>query len=191
MSILECCLAAEKEKDGKPFTVCDVETWFYVGVGMLENGDHPHQLKVNATRLYDAFHNGEDKSERGATLEELRHIPSNGGIRIIPKTKDRFVKVQDWGKTDITILDAQDAVKKIASILGLTGVNISIDDFKIDRGLESDVDIQRNRVYFRQKQTDLIESVRHELCHLLTRRPGHGTLWAYYMKKCGSTHFGR
>lgn len=95
MSILECCLAAEKSKDGKPFTVCDVETWFYVGIGMLKN--NLENLKNNAARLYNEFHNGKDKSERGVTLEELKQIPSNGGICIIPKAKDKFVKLEEWG----------------------------------------------------------------------------------------------
>jgi len=94
MSILECRLAAEKEKDGKPFTVCEVETWFYISVGMLEK--RPDELKANAVRLYDSFHNGKDKSERGATLKELKALPSNGEIRIIPKTKDCFIRVKEW-----------------------------------------------------------------------------------------------
>jgi len=95
MSILECCLAAEKAKDGKPFTVCGVDTWFYVSIGILQLRDRI-QLKDNAARLYDAFHNGKDESERGVTLEELKQIPSNGGIRIIPKTRDKFVRLDDW-----------------------------------------------------------------------------------------------
>lgn len=94
MSILECCLAAEKEKDGKPFTVCTVSTWFYVGVGMVE--DKPEQYKEEAKRLYDMFGDGKDKSEKGVTLEELSDIPSNGGIRIIPKSKDAFIRLNDW-----------------------------------------------------------------------------------------------
>jgi hypothetical protein len=96
MSILECYLAAEKEKDGKPFTVCDVDTWFYVGVGMLK--DDPDALSDEAARLYNLFHNSKDKTERGITLLRLKRLKSNGGIRIIPKTRDRFVKVADWGK---------------------------------------------------------------------------------------------
>lgn len=99
MSILNCYLAAEKELDGKPFTVCTVGTWFYVGVGMVEREDNPNELKDSAAHLYDEFHNGKDKSERGATLEELRELPSNGGISIIPKTKDAFIRVEDWEST--------------------------------------------------------------------------------------------
>lgn len=95
MSILECCLAAEKEKDGKPFTVCTVSTWFYLGIHMLKDKP-PKQLVENAKRLYDAFGNGKDESERGVTLEELNEIDSNGGIRIIPKSKDRFIRMGDW-----------------------------------------------------------------------------------------------
>jgi hypothetical protein len=98
MSILECYLAAEKEKDGKPFTVCDVETWFYVNVGMLK--DSPDGLKEGAASLYDQFGNGKDKTERGVTLRGLKRMHSNGGISIIPKTKDRFIKVNDWGKKE-------------------------------------------------------------------------------------------
>ena len=94
MSILECCLAAEKERDGKPFTVCTVGTWYYISLGMLEG--KPKELKDNAKRLYNMFGNGKDKSERGVTLKELRKIPSNGGIRIIPKSKDQFIKLEDW-----------------------------------------------------------------------------------------------
>lgn len=95
MSILECRLAAEKEMDGKPFTVCEVDTWFYVAIGMVEEMRETI-TKENAMQLYDAFGNGKDKTERGITLEELKTLPSNGGIRIIPKTKDKFVRVQDW-----------------------------------------------------------------------------------------------
>jgi len=94
MSILECYLAAEKEKDGKPFTVCTVGTWYYVGIHMLK--DKPSQLIENAKRLYDLFGSGEDKSERGVTLRELKEMPSNGGISIIPKSKDRFVELERW-----------------------------------------------------------------------------------------------
>ena len=94
MSILECRLAAEKEKDGKPFTVCEVSTWFYFGVSMLK--DMPAALREEAASLYEQFGNGMDKTERGITLRGLKRMRSNGGIRIIPKTKDRFVKVKDW-----------------------------------------------------------------------------------------------
>jgi hypothetical protein len=47
-------------------------------------------------RLFDLFGTGQDKSERGATLQELLDMPSNGGISIIPKTKDDFIKAEDW-----------------------------------------------------------------------------------------------
>lgn len=94
MSILECYLAAEKPKDGKPFTVCDVETWFYIGIGMLKG--NLENFKNNAARLYNEFHSGKDKSERGVTLEELKQIPSNGEICIIPKAKDNFVRLKEW-----------------------------------------------------------------------------------------------
>ena len=100
MSILECRLAAEKPMDGKPFTVCEVGTWFYVEVGMLkkkcEDEGSDKQLKECAADLFDAFGTGKDKTERGATLEELKVLPSNGSIAIIPKTKDDFIKVEDW-----------------------------------------------------------------------------------------------
>jgi hypothetical protein len=97
MSILECSLAVEREMGGKPFTVCTVETWFYIGVGMLEH-KKPDQLKAEAARLYDTFGDGKDSSERGVTLEELKEIASNGGIRIIPKTKDGFIRMDEWEK---------------------------------------------------------------------------------------------
>jgi hypothetical protein len=98
MSILECRLAAEKEKNGKPFTVCEVGTWFYLEIGMMELDPKVGNIKENAAKLYDEFGNGKDKTERGVTLRGLKRMKSNGGIRIIPKTKDRFVKVADWGK---------------------------------------------------------------------------------------------
>lgn len=95
MSILECRLAAEKECDGKPFTVCEVSTWFYVTVAMLM--DMPvDYIAREIARLFDLFGTGQDKSERGATLQELLDMPSNGGISIIPKTKDDFIKAEDW-----------------------------------------------------------------------------------------------
>jgi len=95
MSILEARLAAEKEMDGKPFTVCEVGTWFYVS---LYEAEHTSEecLKDNAKNLYDAFGNGKDETERGATLDELLSMKSNGGIRIIPKTKDAFIRVKEW-----------------------------------------------------------------------------------------------
>jgi hypothetical protein len=92
MSILECRLAAEKEMDGKPFTVCEVNTWFYVEIFTLKK----EEIKKAAESLYDQFGNGRDESERGITLEELKELPSNGGISIIPKSKNRFVKAEDW-----------------------------------------------------------------------------------------------
>ncbi|RPI54305.1 MAG: hypothetical protein EHM49_03330 [Deltaproteobacteria bacterium] len=97
MSILKCYLAAEKEKDGKPFTVCDVGTWFYLEIGMLES-TAPEDIPINAKLLYDSFGSGKDKTERGVTFHGLKRMKSNGGIRIIPKTKDRFVKMADWVK---------------------------------------------------------------------------------------------
>jgi hypothetical protein len=97
MSIAECCLAVEKPKDGKPFTVCEVNTWFYVGIHMLK--DEPEELKKNAERLYNLFGGGKDESEKGATLEKLKEMPSNGSLCIIPKSKDKFVKVEDWAAT--------------------------------------------------------------------------------------------
>jgi hypothetical protein len=93
MSIPECRLAAEKEMDGKPFTVCEVGTWYYIGVYTLKKEE---EIKSNAEKIYDLFGNGEDKSERGITLEELKKLPSNGGICIIPKSKDAFIKLEDW-----------------------------------------------------------------------------------------------
>lgn len=90
MSILESYLAIEKEKDGKPFIVCDVGTWFYLGVSPKE-----HQEK-DAKRLYNLFDKGKDKSERPITFNELKKLESNGGICIIPKEKDVFVNVLNW-----------------------------------------------------------------------------------------------
>jgi hypothetical protein len=97
MSILECSLAAEKEMDGKPFTICNVGTWWYVELHMLkQERDGASKLKVEAERLYDLFGNGKDSSERGITLAELKEVASNGGISIIPKTKDDFIDIKDW-----------------------------------------------------------------------------------------------
>lgn len=92
MSILECRLAAEKEMNGKPFTVCEVSTWFYINVDF----EKKEEVKREAEKLYDQFGNGKDKSERGITLEELRELPSNGGPFIIPKSKDAFIYVKNW-----------------------------------------------------------------------------------------------
>ena len=95
MSILECRLAAEKEMDGKPFTVCEMSTWFGLKVGMIKRMTYA-DVERNASGLYDQFGNGKDKTERGVTFEELKELPSNGGIYIIPKTKDDFIEVDDW-----------------------------------------------------------------------------------------------
>lgn len=91
MSYLNCYLAAEKEKDGKPFTVCIVDTYFNVGVHMLKEKDKKTQAKA----LYKQFGTGKDKSERGVTMEELLPLSkeSNGGIYLIPKSADKFVKI--------------------------------------------------------------------------------------------------
>jgi hypothetical protein len=95
MSIIECRLAVEKECDGKPFTVCEVGTWFYVELSMLRSG-YPDKEASAARKLFDAFGTGSDKTERGATLEELKALPSNGMINIIPKTADKFIAVSKW-----------------------------------------------------------------------------------------------
>ena len=97
MSTLDCYLAAEKPMDGKPFTVCLVGTWFYISLALVRDEGQKH-VRENAARLFDEFHDGVDKSERGATLEELQDLEpkSNGGVRIIPKTKDAFINVEDW-----------------------------------------------------------------------------------------------
>ena len=93
MSILDCKLAIEKESNGKPFLICDVDTWFYLSVDMIKN---KKKIKSEAQRLYHLFGTGIDKSEKPITLEELKNTPSNGGIRIIPKTKDKFIKIEHW-----------------------------------------------------------------------------------------------
>ena len=103
MSILECRLAAQKEKDGKPFTVCEVETWFYAGLSMATH-ELPSNVKKAAKHLYDQFGNGKDKSERGATLDELLLLPSNGGLMIIPSTADNFVPVTKWKEMNNEVL---------------------------------------------------------------------------------------
>ncbi len=112
MSILECRLAAEKEKDGKPFTVCEVSTWFYLGLGLaIDKKDRKgntiyregsfvkdkKKVRKEAKFLYKQFGNSKDKSERGITLEELKKLPSNGGIDIITKEMNNFIDVKKWG----------------------------------------------------------------------------------------------
>jgi hypothetical protein len=96
MSILDCSLAIEKESDGKPFTVCSVGTWFYVGVSMARKDMSKEKFVSECERIYNSFGTGEDKSERGATLKELKVLDSNGGIDIIPKTKNNFIPVEKW-----------------------------------------------------------------------------------------------
>lgn len=95
MSLLECYLAAEIPRDGKPFTVTKVSTWYYIAVSMARSEGI---LKENAERIYNAFLSDGDKNEEGATLNELRELSlvSNGGIRIIPKTKDDFIHIDEW-----------------------------------------------------------------------------------------------
>jgi hypothetical protein len=99
MSILENYLAVEKEMDGKPFTVCDVGTWWQVSLGIMRK-EHPDLVAKEAARLYGMFGSGEDKSERGITLEELKKLPSNGTIQIIPKTQDDFIPVDEWEESN-------------------------------------------------------------------------------------------
>jgi len=98
MSILNCYLAAEKKKDGKPFIVCEVGTWYYVSVHMAR-ADLKDTNKFNEEmkRIYNLFDNGKDHTERGVTLEELKELKSNGGISIISKNKYKLIKTEDWG----------------------------------------------------------------------------------------------
>lgn len=91
MSMLNCYFAVEKPFDGKPFTVCEVGTWFNINVFMLKDDIR----RLNAERLFKLTGTGKDKTERGVTREELNQlIPlSNGGIYLIPKTADNFIKI--------------------------------------------------------------------------------------------------
>lgn len=95
MSFLDCYLAAEKPMNGKPFTVTLVDTWYYIAVFMARDDG---LITKNAERIYDAFQSDKDENEKGATLEELKELSliSNGGICIIPKTKDEFINVNKW-----------------------------------------------------------------------------------------------
>ena len=98
MSLLMCYLACEKELDGKPFTVCEVSTWYWIECHMAKKELSKKKWKEQMTRLYDLFHIGNDKTERGVTLSELKELDhkSNGGIRILPKTKEDLIRIKDW-----------------------------------------------------------------------------------------------
>lgn len=84
MSMLTCYLAATKEKDGKPFTICEIDTWFNLQMEMIQE----KEKKKTIINLYSQFGNGKDKTERGATLEEIEELSknSNGGIVCITET---------------------------------------------------------------------------------------------------------
>ena len=84
MSMLNCYLAAEKEKDGKEFTICEVSTYFNVQIAMIPKNEKKKVL----SDLYSQFGSGEDKTEKGATLKEIEKLSSksNGGIYCITKT---------------------------------------------------------------------------------------------------------
>jgi hypothetical protein len=88
---------------------------------------------------------------------------------------------------EITVVDAQDPVKQVSSVLGLTGVEILVDDACIELEIDGMADIKNHRIYLSPEQPDLMETVRHELCHLATKRHGHGKKWKELMRKVGST----
>ena len=95
MSMLNCYLAAEKETNNLPFTVCEVSTWFGLEVHMLRDREKG-LIKKEAHRLYKLFGIGGDKTERGISWEDLKTLvsESNGGIYYIPKGADSFLRVQ-------------------------------------------------------------------------------------------------
>jgi hypothetical protein len=84
---------------------------------------------------------------------------------------------------EITMIEAQEAMKQVAYRLGLTDVEILIDDACIELGVDGLADIKNHRIYLSPEQTDLMEAVKHELCHLATKRHGHGKKWKELMKK--------
>jgi hypothetical protein len=93
MSLLMCYLAVEKPCDGKPYTICEVSTWFNVGVFTLKNENRI----TNAKKLFEVTGTGQDNTERGVTKQELmKLIPlSNGGIYLIPKEANDFIKLKE------------------------------------------------------------------------------------------------
>ena len=97
MSMLMCYLAVEKPKDGKKFTVCEVGTWFYLEAFFMKTEDFK-RYKEELKRLYNLFGNGEDKTEKGISLADLKKLSkkSNGGIYIIPKESDKLISINDW-----------------------------------------------------------------------------------------------
>ena len=92
MSVLMCYLA-RKEKKG--FTICEVGTWYGIEIALLKKGKTKRE---EAKRIYNLFHNGEDKTEKFVTKEELIKLNehSNGGIYIVTKTK--FLHLKDMFK---------------------------------------------------------------------------------------------
>lgn len=84
---------------------------------------------------------------------------------------------------DITITEAQESVKKVSMVLGLTDVEVLIDDACVELGVDGLADIKKHRIYLSPVQTDLLDTIKHELCHIATKRHGHGRKWKELMKK--------
>jgi predicted metal-dependent hydrolase len=83
----------------------------------------------------------------------------------------------------ITMIEAQEAVKQVAYKLGLADVEILIDDACVELEVDGLADIKNSRIYLSPEQTDLVDTVKHELCHLAAKRHGHGKKWKELMKK--------
>lgn len=95
MSILECRLAANKPMDGKPFTVCELDTWDVISIIASLNGNFPALQRTMLREIYDQF-NG-DTNERGVTLDELMSMKSNGGMYIVTELGHLVCPV-DWNE---------------------------------------------------------------------------------------------
>lgn len=104
MSLLKCMLAIENQ-NGENFTVCEVSTWFnmeiLIAITEYSNKKGPvlndTKKEAIAIDLYNQFGKNDDKTERIVNLAELRKLETQSNeLFIIPKTKNRFVLVNEW-----------------------------------------------------------------------------------------------
>lgn len=68
-------IAVDKPKDGKPYTVAMVGTSLIMQIALCKN---KKALEKGLIDLYGQFQNGKDKSEKGATLEEIEKLEADG-----------------------------------------------------------------------------------------------------------------